>query len=185
MANIKSQKKRNITNEVPPAQPRHQVRAEDRHPRCTRAVCRRRRNRCLRQGLYACRLLDKAVSKGVIHKNQAANRKSGVMALVNTIVTDEVRAAYVKPEAKAGGYRLQEGPFRKAEGCRLQGCRRGKSQARCRAAEARGRCRRAQGKKAAEAAAAELRRPTAKRLLNSIHLLVNQNGSGFPEPFFI
>ena len=31
----------------------------------------------------ACRLFDKAASKGVIHKNQAANRKSGVMALVN------------------------------------------------------------------------------------------------------
>ena len=44
--------------------------------------------------------VDKAAGKGVIHKNQAANRKSGVMALVNTIVTDEVRAAYVKPEAK-------------------------------------------------------------------------------------
>ena len=36
--------------EVPPAQPRHQVRAEDRHPRCTRGRYRRRRNRCLRQG---------------------------------------------------------------------------------------------------------------------------------------
>ena len=33
----------------------------------------------------ASRLLDKAVSKGVIHKNQAANRKSGVMKLANTI----------------------------------------------------------------------------------------------------
>ena len=31
----------------------------------------------------ACRLMDKAASKGVIHKNQAANRKSGVQALVN------------------------------------------------------------------------------------------------------
>ena len=102
MANIKSQKKRNITNEVPPAQPRHQVRAEDRHPRCTRGRCRRRRNRCLRQGLYAYRLLDKAVSKGVIHKESGRKPQSGVMALVNTIVTDEVRAAYVKPEAKAG-----------------------------------------------------------------------------------
>ena len=33
----------------------------------------------------ACRLFDKAVSKGIIHKNQAANRKSGVMALANSL----------------------------------------------------------------------------------------------------
>jgi small subunit ribosomal protein S20 len=31
------------------------------------------------------RKLDKAVAKGVIHKNQAANRKSGVAKLVNKI----------------------------------------------------------------------------------------------------
>ena len=31
----------------------------------------------------ASRALDKAVSKGVIHKNQAANRKSGIDSLVN------------------------------------------------------------------------------------------------------
>ncbi|MFZ2503396.1 MAG: 30S ribosomal protein S20 [Nocardioides sp.] len=29
-------------------------------------------------GRAACRKLDKAVSKGVIHKNQAANRKSSI-----------------------------------------------------------------------------------------------------------
>ena len=33
----------------------------------------------------AGRLLDKAASKGIIHKNQAAQRKSGVQKLVNTI----------------------------------------------------------------------------------------------------
>jgi len=33
----------------------------------------------------ACRLFDKAVSKGVIHKNQAANRKSGVAKLANSL----------------------------------------------------------------------------------------------------
>jgi len=31
----------------------------------------------------AGRLLDKAASKGIIHKNQAANRKSGLQKLVN------------------------------------------------------------------------------------------------------
>ena len=29
--------------------------------------------------------LDQAAAKGVIHKNQAANRKSGVQKLVNTL----------------------------------------------------------------------------------------------------
>ena len=29
---------------------------------------------------YACRKLDQAATKGVIHKNQAANRKSGMAA---------------------------------------------------------------------------------------------------------
>ncbi|MFC4244375.1 30S ribosomal protein S20 [Gryllotalpicola reticulitermitis] len=33
----------------------------------------------------ASRKLDKAVSKGVIHKNQAANRKSGLSKLVNSL----------------------------------------------------------------------------------------------------
>ena len=33
----------------------------------------------------ASSLLDKAASKGIIHKNQAANRKSGVQKLVNTL----------------------------------------------------------------------------------------------------
>ena len=33
----------------------------------------------------ACRKLDKAASKGIIHKNQAAKRKSGVQKLVNTL----------------------------------------------------------------------------------------------------
>ena len=33
----------------------------------------------------AGRLLDKAASKGVIHKNQAAKRKSGVQKLVNNL----------------------------------------------------------------------------------------------------
>jgi small subunit ribosomal protein S20 len=33
----------------------------------------------------ANRKLDKAASKGVIHKNQAAQRKSGVQAMVNKL----------------------------------------------------------------------------------------------------
>mgnify|MGYP002609722854 CR=1 FL=1 len=50
--------------------------------------------------LAACRLMDRAASKGVIHKNQAANRKSGIMRLANTVVTAEDIAAYEKPAPK-------------------------------------------------------------------------------------
>ncbi len=35
----------------------------------------------------ACRKLDKAVSKGVIHKNQAANRKSAIARRANELVS--------------------------------------------------------------------------------------------------
>jgi len=101
MANIKSQKKRNITNE----------KAHQRNKACKselKTAVRRVREavaagngaEAYAAALAASRLLDKAASKGIIHKNQAANRKSGVMQLANTIVTDADRAAYVKPEPK-------------------------------------------------------------------------------------
>ena len=116
MANIKSQKKRNITNE----------KAHQRNKACKselKTAVRRVREavaagngaEAYAAALAASRLLDKAASKGIIHKNQAANRKSGVMALVNTIVTDEVRAAYVKPEAKKQEATGSKKAARKAE----------------------------------------------------------------------
>ena len=40
----------------------------------------------------ACRLMDKAASKGVIHKNQAANRKSGIMRLALSLIHISARA---------------------------------------------------------------------------------------------
>lgn len=116
MANIKSQKKRNITNE----------KAHQRNKACKselKTAVRRVREavaagngaEAYAAALAASRLLDKAASKGIIHKNQAANRKSGVMALVNTIVTDEVRAAYVKPEPKKQESNGNKKVARKAE----------------------------------------------------------------------
>ena len=116
MANIKSQKKRNITNEKS-RQRNRAIKSELKTAiRAAReAVAAGDATAAYAKGLYACRLLDKAVSKGVIHKNQAANRKSGVMALVNTIVTDEVRAAYVKPEAKKQEATGSKKAARKAE----------------------------------------------------------------------
>ena len=101
MANIKSQKKRIITNEKAHMRNRA-VKSELKTAvrRVRDAVAAKDAEAAYESALKACRLLDKAASKGVIHKNQAANRKSGVMALANTIVTDEVRAAYVAPAKK-------------------------------------------------------------------------------------
>ena len=122
---IKSQKKRNITNEKS-RQRNRAIKSELKTAiRAAReAVAAGDATAAYAKGLYACRLPpDKAVSKGVIHKTQAANRKSGVMALVNTIVTDEVRAAYVKPEAKKQEATGSKKAARKAEkAAGLQGC---------------------------------------------------------------
>ncbi|WP_165171576.1 30S ribosomal protein S20 [Adlercreutzia sp. ZJ242] len=101
MANIKSQKKRIITNEKARMRNRAvkaELKTATRHVKD--AVAEGNGAEAYARALAACRLMDKAVSKGVIHKNQAANRKSGIMALANTIVTDADRAAYVKPEPK-------------------------------------------------------------------------------------
>ena len=101
MANIKSQKKRIITAEK--ARQRNKaVRSELKTAiKAVRAAVEANDVEAAQAAANkAGRLLDKAASKGIIHKNQAANRKSGVMQLANTIVTDADRAAYVKPEPK-------------------------------------------------------------------------------------
>jgi small subunit ribosomal protein S20 len=86
VANIKSQKKRNITNE--------KARLRNRALRSELKTATRAVQDAVKAGdletaqlkaQYAGKLLDKAASKGVIHKNQAANRKSGVAKLANTI----------------------------------------------------------------------------------------------------
>ncbi|RDB62320.1 30S ribosomal protein S20 [Gordonibacter sp. 28C] len=101
MANIKSQKKRIITNEKARMRNRA-VKSELKTAirRVKDAVAAENGAEAYAAALAACRLLDKAASKGVIHKNQAANRKSGVMLLVKDVVTDADRAAYVKPAKK-------------------------------------------------------------------------------------
>lgn len=102
MANIKSQKKRNITNEKS-RQRNKATRSELRT--ATRvvkdAVESNNGAEAYSAALNACRLFDRAASKGAIHKRQAANRKSGVMRLANTIVSDADRAAYEPAEKKA------------------------------------------------------------------------------------
>lgn len=102
MANIKSQKKRILTNEKSRMRNRA-VKSELKTAtrRVKDAVAAGNGAEAFASAQIACRLLDKAASKGVIHKNQAANRKSGIMALVNTVATAEDKAAYVKPAPKA------------------------------------------------------------------------------------
>ena len=101
MANIKSQKKRIVTNEKSRMRNRAvkaSLKTATRHVKD--AVAAGNGAEAYAAAVAACRLMDKAASKGVIHKNQAANRKSGIMRLANTVVTDADRAAYQKPEPK-------------------------------------------------------------------------------------
>ncbi len=102
MANIKSQKKRIITNE--------KSRMRNRAIKSELKTATRRVRDAVAAGdgkeayvaaVAACRLMDKAVSKGVIKKNQAANRKSGIMKLANTVVTDNDRKAYSPKKGEA------------------------------------------------------------------------------------
>ena len=79
MANIKSQIKRNKTNQK--AQDRNravksEVRTAVRSAR--EAIQAGDKETAATAVKTASRKLDKAVSKGVIHKNQAANRKSAI-----------------------------------------------------------------------------------------------------------
>ena len=79
MANIKSQKKRILQNE--------KARVRNQAVRSSLKTAIRRFREAAEAGNVeqatvaqrsAARSLDKAVSKGVIHKNQAANRKSAI-----------------------------------------------------------------------------------------------------------
>jgi small subunit ribosomal protein S20 len=86
VANIKSQIKRNKQNEV--ARERNKsvksaVRTAIRKVR--EAVQSGDKANAAALAVEANRTLDKAVSKGVLHKNQAANRKSGVDKLVSSL----------------------------------------------------------------------------------------------------
>ncbi|MGB3303564.1 30S ribosomal protein S20 [Gordonia sp. (in: high G+C Gram-positive bacteria)] len=86
MANIKSQIKRNKTNEK--ARLRNQsakstLRTALRHFRETVATGNKAEAAALLD--VTARQLDKAASKGIIHKNQAANKKSAMALAVNKL----------------------------------------------------------------------------------------------------
>ncbi|MBG6058315.1 MULTISPECIES: 30S ribosomal protein S20 [Cryobacterium] len=87
MANIKSQIKRIGTNKK--AQERNKsVKSEfKRAIRATRlAVTAGDKDKAVASLAIASKKLDKAVSKGVIHKNQAANKKSAIAKSVGALV---------------------------------------------------------------------------------------------------
>lgn len=79
MANIKSQIKRNKTNIIATERNRavkSEVRTTVRQARA--AIKAGDKEKATAAVAVASRKLDKAVSKGVLHKNQAANRKSAI-----------------------------------------------------------------------------------------------------------
>lgn len=83
MANIKSQIKRNKTNEK--AYERNkavksELRTAIRHTRS--AIAEGNKEKAQAELVNASRKLDKAVSKGVLHENNAANRKSALAKAV-------------------------------------------------------------------------------------------------------
>lgn len=86
MANIKSAKKRILTSEK--ARERNKaVRSglKTAVKKVHAAVESGDRDAAVAAANEAGRLLDVAASKGVIHKRQAANRKSGIAKLANTV----------------------------------------------------------------------------------------------------
>ena len=86
MANIKSQKKRVLTNAK--AQLRNKsVRSEVKTAikKVHETVAAGDKAAATEKLQAANRALDKAASKGVVHKNQAANRKSGIAKLVDRV----------------------------------------------------------------------------------------------------
>ena len=84
MANIKSQKKRILTNEKARLRNnavKYELKTATRKVKA--AVEAQNQEAAVEALRFVNRKLDKAVSKGVLHKKTAANKKSGLAALVN------------------------------------------------------------------------------------------------------
>ncbi|ADX73126.1 30S ribosomal protein S20 [Pseudarthrobacter phenanthrenivorans] len=86
MANIKSQKKRILTNEKARLR-NNAVKSELKTAirAVNTAVESSDKDAAAAALVSASRKLDKAVSKGVLHKNNAANRKSAISKKVNAL----------------------------------------------------------------------------------------------------
>ena len=86
MANIKSQKTRNKTNEKARQRNKAVKSALRTHVRNFReAAAAGDKDKATDLAKVANRALDKAASKGVIHTNQAANRKSAISVKVESL----------------------------------------------------------------------------------------------------
>jgi len=86
VANIKSQKKRNLTNEkarLRNVAVRSEVKTVIRN--VNEAIAAGDKDKATEALRLAGKKLDKAVSKGVLHKNNAANRKSAIAKKVNAL----------------------------------------------------------------------------------------------------
>ena len=88
MANIKSQIKRNRTNEV--RRVRNKAARSEIKTRVKRAVSSAETgaDNAATELRLAVKRLDKAAAKGIIHKNQAANRKSRLVRRINALTAD-------------------------------------------------------------------------------------------------
>ena len=87
MANIKSQIKRNRQNED--ARARNKAVKSELRTRTKRAVAAVGTDEDEAALRLAIKRIDMAASKGVIHKNQAANRKSGLVRRVNALRSEQ------------------------------------------------------------------------------------------------
>ena len=83
MANIKSQIKRNKQNEV--RRVRNKAVKSELRTRTKNAIAAAGTENEVEALRLAVKRIDKAAQKGVIHKNQAANRKSGLMRRISTL----------------------------------------------------------------------------------------------------
>ena len=89
MANIKSQKKRNITNEK--ARVRNKAARSEVKTRIKTAVASATSGAetSAEDLRLAVKRLDKAAARGIIHKNQASNRKSRLIKRINALTASE------------------------------------------------------------------------------------------------
>ena len=85
MANIKSQIKRNKQNEV--ARERNKAVKSELRTRVKTAVGAVGTENEAQALQVAVKRIDMAAAKGIIHKNQAANKKSGLMRRINALRT--------------------------------------------------------------------------------------------------
>ena len=86
MANVKSQKKRNITNEKSRMRNRaYKAELKTATRRVKDAVAEGDGAKAYAEAQAACRLMDKAATKGVYHKNTASRKVSRLAKAVNGI----------------------------------------------------------------------------------------------------